>query len=223
MANCCMSVYVFYGKKESVERFYTFLSELNKKCSKDGITANIRGTESTFHLLNYYLIQDALNIPEKDMTPGRGNLIEIWDLENDWGDEAHFEVAMDEAWNPYPEVWENIFKRYFSSNIKIAYKAEEPGCDLFYICDPDGRFFSEEYLVDMFLGRDSEWKYFETEDACFDYCRKMISAYCKDKDIAFNEELYPDLETLGGFIDKQVNDNGTEDDFFYIHKFQYAS
>ena len=220
MANCCSSEYVFYGKKESVEKLYAFLTDIKAKCDNDGI-AIVRhdGVRHICHYPNYYILQEALNIPEKDMVSGRGDIIEIEDLEKDEDPEAYFKVICNDSWAPCPEAWFNIIERRFSSDIKLSYKAEEPGCEVFSIYDPDGKFFPEKYVIDGYLGEDSEWEYFESEDDCRKYAVKKIEGYCKERGIAFKAKLYPTLDKLQKFI-HDITDDG--DYFFNIHKFECA-
>lgn len=220
MANCCDTQYVFYGKNESVRKLYDFLSELDKKVKKEGVVIKKSdGSERTYHCLNYYLIQEALNIPEDLMANGRGDVVEIQDFITRKDGQAYFELVMSDGWSAYPEIWENILERRFTKDIKLAYKAEEPGCEVFFIEDPDGLFFKEKYLVDAYLGEDSEWEYFTSEKDCYRYSAEKIGRYCENNGISFKKELYPDLNGLQELI-RDLTDDG--DYFFNIHKFQIA-
>lgn len=221
MANICETTYVFYGKISSVTKLYNFLVDIQGKCNKDGIAVKQQdGSELICHYPNFYLLQEALNIPEKDMARGRGDItyIEEFDVDDDG---AFFSLYMEEAWEPHPEIWENIIRRRFTEDIKIAYRAEEPGCELYYIFDPERRFFDDKFVLTGYLGGDSIWENFDTEKDCYTYALRLVQSFCTKEHIAFSSKLFPDLDKLFAFIEEHTADK--DDYYLSLHEYQYAA
>lgn len=181
MANCCITDYVFYSQNEKeLERFHYFLSSLMDEALNDGFRITSNGRTTTYHEANYYFMQERLNIPENKMSSGCGSMINISQISNRDGF-YYFNLSADDAWNPYPEIFDNVLKMRYT-DIFYSYRAEETSGDVVLIHDDVG-FFNEKYLLDGDLGglegfEDGVYKSFTDEESLISYlCRvlKMLS------------------------------------------------
>lgn len=177
MANCCTTDYVFYSKnKKELERFYNFLSSFMDEALKDGFRITSNGRTATYHEANYYFMQERLNIPESKMPSGRGSIIDISEISKR-DDLYYFNLATDDAWIPYPEIFDNALKMRYT-DIFYSYKAEELGGDVALIHDDVG-FFEEKYLLDGDFGglegfEDGIYEFFTDEESLISYLCRIL-------------------------------------------------
>ena len=66
---------------------------------------------------------------------------------------SSFNIATSDAWGPALQLWQLIINKNYSDEfgplIDIYYQAEEPGCELYYTNDPEGRFYCDQYNMDI--------------------------------------------------------------------------
>ena len=114
MPNICTTNYVIEGKKEELDALYQKMKELQGQ--------NLG-----------QMVESLGKNPDEVMCRG-----EWADLERQ-GDTLH--VTFETAWTPCYEVTDLLKATYPS--LRIFYKAEEPGCEVYLKNDAEGKYFPE--------------------------------------------------------------------------------
>ena len=114
MANICTTNYVIEGEKKELDALYEKMKELQGQ--------NLG-----------QLVESLGKNPDEVMCRG-----EWADLERQ-GDTLH--VTFETAWTPCYEVTDLLKATYPS--LRIFYKAEEPGCEVYLKNDAEGKYFPE--------------------------------------------------------------------------------
>ena len=142
-----------------------------------------------------------------------GELYEVEDMTSD-NIGAYFAAGFEDAWNPHREAIYSILSKF--PGIFISYRAEETGCGVLEIYDPDERFFPERYLLDAYFGEDSVYKYFKDKTelvACFN---KELRKVCGDG--------IPEAKSTDQFeeiLDDLIESEQLDDDCYAnVHQFE---
>ena len=59
----------------------------------------------------------------------------------------HVRIDMETAWEPLPEIWDFMAKKY---DLAYVYISEEPGCEVYVNTDYSGMFFTTRYTMSYF-------------------------------------------------------------------------
>lgn len=114
MANICTTNYVIEGEKKELDALYQKMKELQGQ--------NLG-----------QLVESLGKNPDEVMCRGE------WSNLERQGDTLH--VTFETAWTPCYEVTDLLKATYPS--LRIFYKAEEPGCEVYLKNDADGKYFPE--------------------------------------------------------------------------------
>lgn len=114
MANICTTNYVFEGKKEELDALYQKMKELQGQ--------------------DLGLVVKALG-KNPDEMECRGEWTELV------REDETLRMIFETAWTPCYEVT-NLLKSVYPS-LRIFYKAEEPGCEVYLKNDAEGKYFPE--------------------------------------------------------------------------------
>jgi hypothetical protein len=96
-------------------------------------------------------------------------------------------------------------ERKFPS-IKVYYREEEPGCDVFYTNDADRIYFPERYFLDNY----DEPLYYETIEEAAKYIGETIG-----------KELTPDFAKIENAIDDYMDEHDNSDEsWMSFHRFE---
>ena len=126
MPNICTTNYVIEGKKEELDALYQKMKELQEM--EQPLVENKLGPTWLG-----CLVKALGKNPEDVLCRG------IWiELERQDG---KLLMAFETAWTPCYEVTQ-LMKTIFPS-LRIYYKAEEPGCEVYLKNDADGKYFAE--------------------------------------------------------------------------------
>ncbi len=113
-------------------------------------------------------------------------------------------ISQSTAWCEQEGV-RRIIQEKFPS-IKVYYREEEPGCNVYYTNDTTGSYFSETYFLDSY----DEQRYFETiEDAA-----ESVSDLVGHKVEADSTNIQ---EALDEYVEAQEN---PDDHFYSFHEFK---
>ena len=126
MPNICTTNYVFEGKNEELDALYQKMKELQEMeqpLVKNGLGPTWLGC-----------LVKALGKNPEDMLC-RGIWIELERQDN------RLLMTFETAWTPCYEVTQ-LMKTIFPS-LRIYYKAEEPGCEVYLKNDAEGKYFPE--------------------------------------------------------------------------------
>ena len=104
----------------------------------------------------------------------RGEIV-AYDALDICDDEAQFFLSTETAWVPMVKMWQEIIDKMGLKSVRFAFCADEPGCELFCIYDPDGTGWFDDVIIDCHR---------EPEDEYSDDLKKLL-----DK-LALNDDCY---------------------------------
>lgn len=99
------------------------------------------------------------------------------------------------------EIIENTFP-----SIKVYYRDEEPGCDVFCTNDATGEYFPERYYLDS-SNNDSD--YFMTIEKAAEYVSGIVG-----------KTVEPNVTSIENVLDEYVEQQDDEDVWYSFHEFQ---
>lgn len=204
MPNWCMTTFMFVGNKEEIN---VFADKINEWTSKE-FTKTDFGVDWLGNILYGAGLEDRIDSNENSIRC-RGNIAQIDDVYEHDDNIASLQVITESAWVPMGIMWQETIKALGLDSIKFCYEAEEPGCELYWIYDPDnlGTFKGDEVYIDSCMKNN-----FFTEYCSEEYAIKQI-----------NKMLDCDEITFDGVVSKcnEFNDEHEDgDEFVYLHKFE---
>lgn len=188
MPNWCDTTYKCVGDLKEVKSLHKILKHIEKR--KTSIVQNGFGK---WWLGN--LVVKLGGNPEKCRC--RGEILEYY------LDGNVLTIYQSTAWCEQEGVREIIEKTF--SSIKVYYREEEPGCEVFCTNDASGEFFSERYYLNA-SADDSE--YFQTIEEAAKYISELIGKYVAPQKDAIDAALNEFME--------QLDD---EDSFYCFYEF----
>ena len=90
-------------------------------------------------------------------------------------------------------------------SIKVYYREEEPGCDVYYTNDADRNYFPERYL----LNNNDEPLYFNTIEEAAEYVSGIV-----------NQKVEANMTAIEKALDNFEEENEDDDVFYSFHEFQ---
>lgn len=209
MANNCSTEYTFYSKNRNE------LLELHNKFSRF-LDGNEKG--------RYRALQEQFLIPEKDMVKNACGALcyvaEICMLDG-YSDLYGFTLYADDAWNAYPEVFENIINDRFP-DVHFSYLAEEFGCGYAVVFNSHVSIYPYTYVISAGIEscdsimEDEAYKRFQSEDDCRKFVYQLVTEVCEKNGVSHNEiSNDSSLDELEEF----ANDNLPGDDFLNVYKY----
>lgn len=123
MANICTTNYVIEGKEEELDALYQVMAN--------------------FEVSEQYMINESNWLGSLVYALGKNpeDVICLGDWTNLKRENDTLRVTFETAWTPCYEVTD-LMKEKFPS-IRIYYKAEEPGCEVYLKNDAEGKYFPE--------------------------------------------------------------------------------
>lgn len=209
MANNCSTEYTFYSKNKNEllelrNKFARFLDE-NEKC-------------------RYLALQAQFLIPEKDMVKNaRGDLCYVAEIHmlDGYSDLYGFTLYADDAWNAYPEVFENIINDRFP-DVHFSYLAEEFSGGYAVIVNGDIVIYPYTHVISAGIEscdsimEDEAYKRFQSEADCKKFVYQLVTEVCEKNGVSHNEiSNDSSLDELEEF----ANDNLLGDDFLNVYKY----
>ena len=202
MPNWCYTDFVFEGEKKQIETLYEFLDD---STSRKGLTNGFGN--SWMGNIPYRLGLDY------NFYQCRGTVANL-----ELFDEGSIHLETETAWAPMTEVFDLVIKTLKLVSIKYAYRATEPGCELYQIHDPDslGSYDDENVVIEL---------YSITEETFAKY--PFLTTF--EFDMFWNEGAlisYLEKHGIKGIdalekIFKDISDND-DDEFAYVHVFEYV-
>jgi hypothetical protein len=166
MPNWCNSTIYFYSKDKST--IQNFKDKVVKIYNSTATVENGFGKGWLGDYVNTLLAPEYHT--DKDNNPPCRGRLEFYDepgiikYDGYW----HFRIHTETAWTPMLEMWQMILKRHYPK-IKIAFLAEEPGCEIYIKYDPDNVFFQfDNYYVEYDIEGYGD-EYFDNLDDAANY------------------------------------------------------
>ena len=188
MANQSDVVYKCIGDPKEVRSLYKIINANDKRK-----TSRVKNGFGTLWIGN---IIDALG-EDWEKLRCRGEIIG-YHIENNL-----LTIYQSTAWCEQEGFRECIEKKFPS--IKVYYREEEPGCDVYYTNDADRNYFPERYL----LNNNDEPLYFNTIEEAAEYVSGIV-----------NQKVEANMEAIEKALDNFEEENEDEDVYFSFHEFQ---
>lgn len=143
----------------------------------------------------------------------RGWVEDIDDVERSGGYYSFF-VTVQDAWTPNTEPFYHLLKKLNTNEIKMAYAAEEPGCEIYVKYDPDNLFYADcEYFVDCYFPEESDKiQYADIADV---EGLQSWDNLCE----AFKTDNWQEITAKADKITNTLQ-NEYGDGFVYVHKYE---
>ena len=188
MANQSDVVYKCIGDPKEVRSLYKIINANDKRK-----TSRVKNGFGTLWIGN---IIDALG-EDQEKLRCRGEIIG-YHIENNL-----LTIYQSTAWCEQEGFRECIEKKFPS--IKVYYREEEPGCDVYYTNDADRNYFPERYL----LNNNDEPLYFNTIEEAAEYVSGIV-----------NQKVEANMTAIEKALDEYEEENKDEDVYFSFHEFQ---
>jgi hypothetical protein len=188
MANQSDVVYKCIGDPKEVRSLYKIINANDKRK-----TSRVKNGFGTLWIGN---IIDALG-EDWEKLRCRGEIIG-YHIENNL-----LTIYQSTAWCEQEGFRECIEKKFPS--IKVYYREEEPGCDVYYTNDADRNYFPERYL----LNNNDEPLYFNTIEEAAEYVSGIV-----------NQKVKANMEAIEKALDNYEEEHEDDDVYFSFHEFQ---
>ena len=188
MANQSDVVYKCIGDPKEVRSLYKIINANDKRK-----TSRVKNGFGTLWIGN---IIDALS-EDWEKLRCRGEIIG-YHIENNL-----LTIYQSTAWCEQEGFRECIEKKFPS--IKVYYREEEPGCDVYYTNDADRNYFPERYL----LNNNDEPLYFNTIEEAAEYVSGIV-----------NQKVEANMEAIEKALDNYEEEHEDDDVYFSFHEFQ---
>ena len=188
MANQSDVVYKCIGDPKEVRSLYKIINANDKRK-----TSRVKNGFGTLWIGN---IIDALG-EDWEKLRCRGEIIG-YHIENNL-----LTIYQSTAWCEQEGFRECIEKKFPS--IKVYYREEEPGCDVYYTNDADRNYFPERYL----LNNNDEPLYFNTIEEAAEYVSGIV-----------NQKVEANMTAIEQALDEYEEEHEDEDVYFSFHEFQ---
>ena len=188
MANQSDVVYKCIGDPKEVRSLYKIINANDKRK-----TSRVKNGFGTLWIGN---IIDALG-EDWEKLRCRGEIIG-YHIENNL-----LTIYQSTAWCEQEGFRECIEKKFPS--IKVYYREEEPGCDVYYTNDAYRNYFPERYL----LNNNDEPLYFNTIEEAAEYVSGIV-----------NQKVEANMTAIEKALDEYEEENKDEDVYFSFHQIQ---
>ena len=188
MANQSDVVYKCIGDPKEVRSLYKIIKANDKRK-----TSRVKNGFGTLWIGN---IIDALG-EDWEKLRCRGEIIG-YHIENNL-----LTIYQSTAWCEQEGFRECIEKKFPS--IKVYYREEEPGCDVYYTNDAYRNYFPERYL----LNNNDEPLYFNTIEEAAEYVSGIV-----------NQKVEANMTAIEKALDEYEEENKDEDVYFSFHQIQ---
>ena len=188
MANQSDVVYKCIGDPKEVRSLYKIINANDKRK-----TSRVKNGFGTLWIGN---IIDALG-EDWEKLRCRGEIIG-YHIENNL-----LTIYQSTAWCEQEGFRECIEKKFPS--IKVYYREEEPGCNVYYTNDAERNYFPERYL----LNNNDEPLYFNTIEEAAEYVSGIV-----------NQKVEANMTAIEKALDEYEEENKDEDVYFSFHEFQ---
>ena len=84
-------------------------------------------------------------------------------------------VYTETAWGPELDIWDALVRDRYPE-IQYVFLAEEPGCELFFNSDVEGRYFKTKYSIDYTSESEGDIVYFNTEEELLEFANRLFSS-----------------------------------------------
>lgn len=198
MPNWCSTTYRFCGDKKELEIFYKKVNEWRHSFTKTDFGADWLG-----NILYGAGLENCIDNPDPEARISCRGTITDMSL-----DDSGIDIWVESAWVPMAKMWVEVLKVLKLNSIRFCFEAEEPGCELYWIYDPDliGAFDGDDYYIDTCIGNN------------------YYSEYCDEKTVIerVNQLIPTNCVTIeeAKCICNNFNEEHNGDEFIYLNEFE---
>lgn len=202
MANICFTEFLFHGLAEEISDFYNKLKDWTSRPIGESLEAdwygNILWGAELQHLIGTFGGNGAVRCA--------ASIVSVEDYDDLFDGNASFRVFVESKWTPMGKMWEAVIQKLGYKTVKFAYRAEEPGSDIYQLYDPNRLgMYADPYYITAYLAEEPEevtshfkdfaWDgesdlYFESEERLVEFLQKLLNSTS-----ATIEDLRTELET----------------------------
>ena len=208
MPNWCSTTYWFHGAKNELEL-------LNNKI-KEWTSASAMTTDFGDSWLGNIVIgagyKDRIDNSDSSLCIRcRGTLTDIGDVDGS-DNKCSFDLWTETAWVPMGRMWQHVIKALGLKTVGFSFEAEEPGCELYWVYDPNnyGDFTDEDVYIDSFGDNEVD---------------RLSGYYSREAAVRLlNSFFHTELEKLEDFYPLCDRYNETQDDFYddwYVNIYEF--
>ena len=188
MANCCCTDYVLEGPKTDLETIKEAIESVK---------------EERYGLSRIHRVMESLGVA----VTGIDLREDITGVKWSEGGESLL-VQAESSWNPKLDAWREIRKKF--PHVKVFFRTEEFGTDVFYSNDTQRKHFKGTVALDWAIGNDGGLQYFKDGDELVKWTNEKFQ-----KEFGTFNEARTYLEN--DWVDESID----EDAFASIHILEY--
>lgn len=196
MANLCDTNFILTGSRKAVNDLWNTMKKL-------GVES---GNLPLFKLAEHYGIDY-----EKKHISVRGHIYWASYEEDETEDLYKLSFDVESGWTPTVELFETI-NEILWDELELHYRAIEPGCEIFTVCDPGCLWFPEDCCVSAY-GEPFD----DMFEDCLDSIGDAINIWCDKTGIERGDRT--DREMMD-FINSYEYEN--DDTYFRIYEFDFV-
>ena len=207
MPNWCNTHITFYSKNEVI------VNDLQSKLMQYS-SVPYNGCNDAIWLGNILLnagIGTLEEIKAEKYGCCRGWVDDIGDVEQS-NDYYSFYITVQDAWASHTEPFFHLLGKLYRHEIKMAFAAEEPGCEVYIKYDPDNLYYADcEYVVDSYFPAECVEQYADIAD--MDELQSWDSL-CETFKVEDWQEIIAKAEAITDILQNKYGDG-----YVYVHKY----
>lgn len=142
----------------------------------------------------------------------RGWVDDIGDVTQSDGYYSFF-VTVQDAWAPHTEPFYHLLGKLYGHEVKMAFAAEEPGCEVYVKYDPDNLYYADcEYVVDSYFPSECAEQYADIADMD---SLQTLNSLCE----AFKVDSWQEITAKADEITDTLQDT-YGDGYIYVHEYE---
>lgn len=192
MANICFTTYKITGIDGNCNAYDTLVNAL----------ANLKDTRHPW--LGTLAKELGMDYESKGYMM-RGNIIVRHEEDSPWDNGRVLTLEVASAWSPNDEFFNDI-NETLGNQLSISWRAEEPGCEIYWVHDEQGFFDGDNIYADG-CG--------EFESFYFNSLTEAVNYWCEV--MQYDRGDKTDVDMLNIIENWEYED---EDSYFYIHEFK---
>lgn len=207
MPNWCSTCFRFHGNREEIKKLHNCITKWTSK----GFAKSDFGSCWLGNILYGAGLGDRIDNPNHRLSC-RGAIADIGEIEESLNDYC-FSIFTETAWTPMVQMWAAVIEELKLTIVGFCFVAEEPGCGIWWIYDPNGYgdFDNEQVYLDVYT------------DGGYPELVNAGGYYTKEQAVeVLNKCFHTKYTTLKDF-DKLVSkiNNDDTDTYVYINLFKY--
>lgn len=174
--------------------------------------------EKVYNVIDEFMSERRKPVEENGSKEWEGNIVKVLGATNEQmknnylrGFIQEYEMDGDTIRIEAEEAWGATDFRHVLAKLlpelTIYYIVEESGCEVYATNDADGKYFPERFYVDAYFNGDYASEYFRTEEQAMMYAAQLLG---KEKMTKAKLESWNE-------------DHEEDDEFIYIHEFEFAA